>query len=54
MDGWLLAEAERWCDTHLYGPDEDDGWAAPRTRGDDPLKPRGVLYMALCSPHTRG
>lgn len=26
MDGWLLAEAERWCDTHLYGPDEDDGW----------------------------
>ncbi|WP_314944757.1 hypothetical protein [Olsenella uli] len=29
MDGWLLAEAERWCDTHLYGPDgwegEDDG-----------------------------
>lgn len=26
MDGWLLAEAERWCNTYLYGPDEDDGW----------------------------
>ena len=44
MDGWLLAEAERWCDTHLYGPDEDDGWEGEDDGEDGRPRPNGDTY----------
>ena len=27
---------------------------APRIRGDDPVKPKNIIYSYWCSPHPRG
>ena len=34
--------------------DGTDGFAAPRTRGDDPVQHHHQTMIADCSPHARG